>query len=48
MKMRRKREKVGCEDVFVMWVGEGGTIPGVKGASKATETGERYISTGHP
>ena len=30
MKTRRKREKVGYKDVFVMWAGEGGTIPGSK------------------
>lgn len=47
-----KKEKVGCsgyKDVFVMWAGEGGRDDSrVKGGSEATETGERYISSGHP
>lgn len=34
--------------MFVMWAGEGRDDSGVKGGSKATETEERYISSGHP
>lgn len=36
-------------DMCVMGAGEGGRDDTrVKGGSKATETGERYISSGHP
>lgn len=38
----------GYKDVFVMWGRGGKDDSQVKGGSKATETGERYISSGHP
>lgn len=47
MKTRRKREKAGYKDVFVLWAGEGGTITGSKVDLKQQKR-ERYISSGHP